>query len=114
VEVKGKWEAIVRANQASDDAHTAFFGTDSECGTVVEEESCSCPGAPASLSTPHETCGLDGPIGGPCGCDYGSVNRLNREHINPLVREIVQQPFFSYFKVDLHCSCPLWADDSLW
>ena len=38
---------------------------------------------------------------------------MNRERINPLLRELVQQPFFRYFKVNLYCDCPFWPDDGM-
>ncbi|KAG1676511.1 hypothetical protein FOA52_000054 [Chlamydomonas sp. UWO 241] len=31
----------------------------------------------------------------------------------PLVSQLVQLPFFRYFKVNIYCDCPLWPDDSM-
>jgi len=45
-----------------------------------------------------------------CGCDYASVERLNRDHLFPLLTEMVEQPFFRFFKVNLYCDCPFWPD----
>lgn len=33
------------------------------------------------------------------GCEYAAVERVNKEHVAPVLRELVQQPFFRYFKV---------------
>lgn len=103
-----QWDVVSKEHQAANERSGAFFGTTRDADTLEFPE-CGCSDLDAS-----ETCGLNGPIGGPCGCDYGSVNLLNREYVQPLLRELVTLPFFRYFKVDLHCDCPLWADDSLW
>lgn len=34
-----------------------------------------------------------------CGCDYASVERLNRDTLHPLLNSLVQLPYFRYFKV---------------
>jgi hypothetical protein len=33
------------------------------------------------------------------GCDYASVEQVNRDTVNPLLRQLVQTPFMRYFKV---------------
>lgn len=95
-----QWGSIARENAVVDVDQGAFFGTHGDATEAL----------PAGV----DTCGLRGPIGGPCGCDYASVNRLNRDHVHPIVSSLVRTPFFRYFKVDLHCDCPLWPDDSMW
>ena len=34
------------------------------------------------------------------GCDYASVEQVNRDTVNPLLRRLVQTPFMRYFKVN--------------
>ena len=69
---------------------------------------------PKSPESPGaETCGLTGPVGGPCACDYATVSALNRDHIYPTLTKITELPFFRYFKVDLRCECPLWEEDGM-
>jgi hypothetical protein len=53
------------------------------------------------------------PPGAGAGCDYGSVEKLNSLELCPLLGELVQQPFFRYFKVNLYCDCPFWPDDGM-
>ena len=50
---------------------------------------------------------------GTAACDYSSVERINRDHINPVLRDLVHTPFFQYFKVDLYSECPFWPDDGM-
>ena len=47
------------------------------------------------------------------GCDYASVDRLNKGFVNPLLKQLVQTPYFTYFKASLWCDCPFWPDDGL-
>ena len=47
------------------------------------------------------------------GCDYASVERANKQQLNPLLSQIVKTPFFRYFKVNLWCDCSFWPDDSM-
>ncbi|GFY88806.1 endoplasmic reticulum oxidoreductins 2 [Actinidia rufa] len=48
-----------------------------------------------------------------CCCDYGTVDHLNEEVLNPLLQKLVNTPFFRYFKVKLWCDCPFWPDDGM-
>ena len=47
------------------------------------------------------------------GCEYAAVERVNREAVLPVLRDLVRQPFFRYFKVSLYCDCPFWPDDGM-
>ena len=47
------------------------------------------------------------------GCDYASVEKANKQQLNPLLSELVKAPFFRYFKVNLWCDCSFWPDDSM-
>ncbi len=49
----------------------------------------------------------------PAGCEYAAVERVNREAVLPVLKELVRQPFFRYFKVSLYCDCPFWPDDGM-
>ena len=46
-------------------------------------------------------------------CDYATVERMNCRSVHPLLAELVAQPFFRYFKVNLFCDCPFWPDDGM-
>lgn len=48
-----------------------------------------------------------------CCCDYVSVEKANKQHLNPLLTQLVKTPFFRYFKVNLWCDCSFWPDDSM-
>lgn len=75
-------------------------------------DKCDCP----THSTPWENydngLGLEGNISD-CCCDYATVNKLNRDVLNPLLSLIVKQPYFKYFKVNLWCDCPFWEDEGM-
>ena len=47
------------------------------------------------------------------GCEYAAVERVNKEAVLPLLRDLVRTPFFRYFKVNLYCDCPFWPDDGM-
>lgn len=38
---------------------------------------------------------------------------MNCRSVHPLLAELVAQPFFRYFKVNLYCDCPFWPDDGM-
>jgi Endoplasmic Reticulum Oxidoreductin 1 (ERO1) len=46
------------------------------------------------------------------GCDYASVEQVNRDTVNPLLRQLVQTPFMRYFKVSCSCLCAYSAECS--
>ncbi|XP_047334202.1 endoplasmic reticulum oxidoreductin-1-like [Impatiens glandulifera] len=48
-----------------------------------------------------------------CCCDYETADTINEEVLHPLLQELVQTPFFRYFKVKLWCDCPFWPDDGM-
>ena len=54
-------------------------------------------------------CGL------PAGCDYAAVERVNAEHLHPLLSSLVKLPFFRYFKVSTECiSGAWWCTSGAW
>eukprot|EP00884_Botryococcus_braunii_P002582 jgi/Botrbrau1/12324/Bobra.0205s0022.1 len=75
------------------------------------DETCNCP-VPLGEEVGGGVCRLTGPVH-ECCCDYGSVEKLNAQELCPLLGELVQQPFFRYFKVNLYCDCPFWPDDGM-
>ena len=38
---------------------------------------------------------------------------MNRDSMQPLLKQLVATPFFRYFKTDLYCECPLWPEDGM-
>ena len=47
------------------------------------------------------------------GCDYASVEQVNRDTLNPLLKALTRTAFMRYFKTTLYCDCPLWPDDGM-
>jgi ERO1-like protein alpha len=47
------------------------------------------------------------------GCDYASVEQVNRDTLNPLLTALTGTAFMRYFKTTLYCDCPLWPDDGM-
>ncbi len=67
-----------------------------------------CKRAPSALPNPSH------PAAPPAAaCDYATVERVNCRSVHPLLAELVAQPFFRYFKVNLYCDCPFWPDDGM-
>jgi len=73
------------------------------------EEQCSCE---IDHPTFASTLGLSGTVSD-CCCSFGGIERTNREIVYPLLRQIVQTPFFAHFKINLCSSCELWEDAPL-
>lgn len=101
---------------------------------LTQQRSCVCPTSPPAAVEQQDAEGvlqLTGSITsvskavtgvGPCqlsgricdcSCDYAAVERVNAEHLHPLLSSLVKLPFFRYFKVSLWCDCPFWPDDSM-
>ncbi|KAG0013168.1 hypothetical protein BGZ80_011251, partial [Entomortierella chlamydospora] len=65
-------------------------------------------GAPSSSQKKQPECkNPSGQIGDSSCCDYETVGKLNVDFSEKL-HEIVDMPFFRYFKVDLYKDCPFW------
>ena len=58
-----------------------------------------------------QVCTLNADVVPDCNCDFASADRVNERHVRPLLANITKLPFFGYFRVRLHCDCPLWDDD---
>ena len=71
-----------------------------------DAEQCSCD---VDQPTFASTLGLSGTVSD-CCCSFADLERTNSETVYPLLRQIVQTPFFAHFKVDLCSSCTLWDD----
>ncbi|KAK9810482.1 hypothetical protein WJX72_011392 [[Myrmecia] bisecta] len=76
------------------------------------DSSCSCKTANAESELGVGVCQLSGTVTD-CCCDYGSVEKVNRDSLNPVLSQLVKLPFFRYFKVNLFCECPFWPDDGM-
>lgn len=74
----------------------------------ASSSACSCKAA----SSEAAACQLSGAVRD-CCCDYASVERVNRDTVNPLLSRLVAMPFMRYFKVNLYCDCPFWPDDGM-
>ncbi|CAD7695908.1 unnamed protein product [Ostreobium quekettii] len=72
---------------------------------------CSCQ-ADGDAEQGVGSCRLRGTVND-CCCDYETVNRVNQEHLHPVVSELVKTAYFRYFKVNLNCDCPLWPDEGM-
>lgn len=48
-----------------------------------------------------------------CCCSFCEIERVNAATVYPLLKKIVETPFFSHFKIDLCSSCQLWEDAPL-
>ncbi|KAI5085715.1 ERO1-like protein beta precursor, partial [Silurus meridionalis] len=46
-----------------------------------------------------------------CFCDIESIDVFNNFKIFPLVRKLIEQDFFRYYRVNLKHPCPFWPDD---
>ena len=71
-----------------------------------DAEQCSCD---VDQPTFASTLGLSGTVSD-CCCSFADLERTNSETVHPLLRQIVQTPFFAHFKIDLCSSCTLWDD----
>jgi hypothetical protein len=38
---------------------------------------------------------------------------MNQRVVQPILTNLVKTAFFRFFKVNIHCDCPLWPDDSM-
>ena len=48
-----------------------------------------------------------------CCCSFCEIEEVNRETVYPLLKKVVETPFFSHFKIDLCSTCELWDDAPL-
>ena len=74
-----------------------------------QDEQCSCTCSNVDQPTFASTLGLSGTVSD-CCCSFADLERTNRETVHPLLRRIVELPFFAHFKIDLCTSCKLWDD----
>ena len=77
-----------------------------KAGTDVDAET-SCQCAPASAVKPlwHLSENVSD-----CCCSSHAMDRANMHVIYPLLKSVVQTPFFGHFKIDLCSDCELWQD----
>ena len=72
------------------------------CGNVLDP----------SIWTERGACQLEGVVPH-CCCSFAAVERMNLNSLRSILQELVQTPFFRYFKTDLLCECPFWPDDGM-
>jgi len=48
-----------------------------------------------------------------CCCCFVDMEQANLQIVHPLLKRIVQTPFFSHFKIELCSDCKLWEDAPL-
>eukprot|EP00798_Chlamydomonas_sp_ICE-L_P019347 gene19347-25995_t len=65
-----------------------------------------------TIPDPQAACKLEGNVTG-CGCDYASVEYVIHQELQPVLRKLVQMPFFAHYKVNLYCDCEFWPDESM-
>lgn len=70
---------------------------------------------PSAGSTPtlSASMGFQGRNIPECCCSFCEIEQVNTETVSPLLKKIVETPFFSHFKIDLCSSCELWEDAPL-
>ncbi|KAF9277448.1 hypothetical protein BGZ68_009292 [Mortierella alpina] len=67
---------------------------------------------PIKQSAPAQCSNPSGLIGDSSCCDYETVGKLNVDFSSKL-HEVVNMPFFRYFKVNLYKPCPFWDNAGL-
>jgi len=65
---------------------------------------------PTTLSA---SMGFEGRTVPECCCSFCELEQANRDIVYPLLKKVVETPFFSHFKIDLCSSCELWEDAPL-
>jgi len=62
-----------------------------------------------TIATLSESMGFQGQIP-ECCCSFSEIEEVNRQTVYPLLKKIVDTPYFAHFKIDLCTSCELWHD----
>ena len=65
------------------------------------------------LPTLSASMGLEGKTIPECCCSFCEVEEVNRAIVFPLLKKVVETPFFRHFKIDLCTECELWEDAPL-
>jgi len=71
-----------------------------------DDDNCDNTGSSSSLSV---MMGLEGNVS-ECTCSFREIEETNVETVLPLLKKVVETPFFSHFKIDLCTSCTLWDE----
>ena len=45
-----------------------------------------------------------------CCCTFAEIEEVNRNTVYPLLKKVIETPFFAHFKIDLCSPCELWHD----
>lgn len=71
-----------------------------------------CRNNNSTSSSLSEIMGLNGTVS-ECSCSFSDIDEVNDKKVRPLLKRIVNTPFFSHFKIDLCSECELWKDEPL-
>ena len=86
-----------------------YEASNSTLNSTNSEQQCTCVDDTQSIAA---TLGLTGDISD-CCCTFETLEDTNLNHVYPLLRRIVETPFFAHFKIDLCSSCELWHDSPM-
>ena len=85
--------------------------------TISKTKNVQLPLSPSTSSaiptTLSASMGFEGKTIPECCCSFCELEEANMETVYPLLKKVVETPFFSHFKIDLCSSCELWDDAPL-
>jgi len=90
---------------------------DDDDGSPASSSS-SSPKRPSASSLPvaptlSVSMGFEGRTIPECCSSFCEIEEVNRATVYPLLKKVVETPFFSHFKIDLCSTCELWDDAPL-
>jgi len=78
--------------------------------TIINSTNYTNINSKTTITSLSESMGLHGEMIPECCCSFGEIEEVNRQTVYPLLKKIVNTPFFAHFKIDLCSSCELWHD----
>ena len=85
--------------------------------TISKTKNVQLPLSPSTSSaiptTLSASMGFEGKTIPECCCSFCELEEANMDTVYPLLKKVVETPFFSHFKIDLCSSCELWDDAPL-
>ena len=94
-------------------AASPTFQTQREAGQRMDTITFPIKSSAFTSPQPISSCQLQGEVGDCCNCTFGAVENMNLHHVHPILTSLVKTAFFRFFKVNIHCECPFWPDDSM-
>jgi len=91
---------------------SAAIETDTDTDTDTESFLSSASSS-STIPTLSVSMGFEGKTIPECCCSFCEIEEANQEIVYPLLKKVVETPFFSHFKIDLCSTCELWDDDPL-